>query len=172
MTPSQSLVLYRPSSSTSSASVTTTSPNRTLISSRLFTATTGTAIATELLYRILIEIINRLLHSFQNFASARLDQLSSFLERKSLEREEERKRRADASASSKKGDGKGLGILEEVERLNEDRGGFACPMGGEHGGYGGRRNPPAPPRWVRVVLKGVEEGRMQKRDFWINTLGD
>src|SRR4051812_26515414 len=83
MAVSSSLVLYRPGPS---SSLTTTSTPTSLISSRLFSQQTGTAIATELLYRILFDIINRFLASFQRLASKGMEQASSWLERKMQER--------------------------------------------------------------------------------------
>lgn len=153
---SQSLVLYRPSSPSTLA---TRSTATSLVSSRLFTATTGTAIATELLYRLLWDIVNRLLHSFQAFASERLDRFSSYLEQRANERRL-------AAQNKKNNDGNELKIVEQVSKLVEEKGfggSFDCPMSG------GQRKGPTPPRWVQGVLQGVEEGRMQERDFWIHT---
>ena len=159
----QSLVLYRPSPP---SALTTTSSSRSLISSRLFTAQTGTAIATELLYRLLIDIINRFLSHFQQFASHRLDQFSSWLEQKAQERQQ---RQLEARAKKESG----LQIVEQVGKLAEERG-FVCPMGSgrEPQEWMQRRGPPEPPMWVRSVLEGVREGRMEERDFWIQTHGD
>jgi hypothetical protein len=166
MAPSNSLVLYK---SSSSALTTQSSSSRSLAPARLFTATTGTAIATELLYRLLWDIINRLLHSFQRLASDGMDQLSEFWERKMAERKERQLEAAKAKAEANR-NGKGLGILEEVERLNEERNmGFQCPMGGEMENMKGPMGPPQPPRWVMGVLEGVKEGRMEEKDFWIHT---
>ncbi|KAH7079225.1 Metallo-dependent phosphatase-like protein [Paraphoma chrysanthemicola] len=146
-----SLVLYRPGTSTSlSQSLSPTS----LISSRLFSQQTGTAIATELLYRILFDIINRLLSSFQRLASKGMEEATSWIEQKMQER---RDRLAAAKGSA---DGE-LKIVEEVARLAEGNGFVKCPMGGERDG-------PTPPPWVRSVLVGIEEGRMQARDFYTN----
>src|SRR6187549_2006110 len=127
-----SLTLYRP---TPYSSLSTTSRSGALISSRLFTAQTGTAIATELLYRILIEILNRLFTTFQHFASERLDQLSEYLETRARERREPKTASATAAAAANAkvgghgGEKGGLGIVDEVSKLVEERG-FACPMAG------------------------------------------
>ncbi|KAF2856797.1 hypothetical protein T440DRAFT_503446 [Plenodomus tracheiphilus IPT5] len=48
----------------------------------------GTAIATELLYRVLFVIINRLITSFQHFASRSMEECSTWLGRKIQERRE------------------------------------------------------------------------------------
>lgn len=168
MTQSQSMVLYRPSSGQTTLSTTTT--YRSLVPSRFFTASTGTAIATELLYRILIDIINRILHSVQRFTSTKIDEFSSFLERRRVERQNERLEAAKAAkGNAASGNGGGLRIVEEVGRVAEERGFIQhCPMTGREWEEGGR-GPPEPPRWVKGVLKGVEEGRMEERDFWIHT---
>jgi hypothetical protein len=90
----------------------------------------------------------------------------------------------DNGGESGKGNSKGLGILEEVEKRGafggNGNGGFECPMTGQKfdgemggaGGMGPMRPGLGPPRWVRGVLRGVDEGRMQPRDFWLNGLGD
>ncbi|ORY19887.1 hypothetical protein BCR34DRAFT_582089 [Clohesyomyces aquaticus] len=177
-----SLTLYRPAPS---SSLSTTSRSDTLIPSRLFTAQTGTAIATELLYRILVEILNRLFSKFQHFASERLDQLSEYLETRARERREATMASAAAAANAKVGgDGGekgGLGIVDEVGKLVKERG-FECPMTGKEGRgprewmekrrMGGKTGLPAPPRWVRGVMDGIEEGRLESRDFWVQTHGD
>jgi len=156
MTVFSSLTLYRPEPSTS---LTTRSFSSSLISSHLFTQQTGTAILTELAYRILIDIINRFIHSFQRLASHGLDSASSFIERKLQERRD----RLDAGA----GEDGGLKIVEEVGKLAEERGFVTCPLtGSEMGREEGMRGPP---RWVRGVLDGIDEGRMKERDFWIHT---
>jgi len=151
MSASQSLVLYSvPTTTTLSPRPSATS----LIPSNFFTQQTGTAIATELLYRILFDIIQRFLTSVQRLASKGIDQCSSWLERKTLER------RARQAATND-----GLEIVEEVSKLAAQRGFITCPMTGTdmHGGG------PQPPRWVRGVLEGIEEGRMEEKDFWIHT---
>ena len=156
MTVFSSLTLYRPEPSTS---LTTRSFSSSLISSHLFTQQTGTAILTELAYRILIDIINRFIHSFQRLASHGLDSASSFIERKLQERRDW----LDAGA----GEDGGLKIVEEVGKLAEERGFVTCPLtGSEMGREEGMRGPP---RWVRGVLDGIDEGRMKERDFWIHT---
>jgi hypothetical protein len=151
MTASSSLVLYR---SGPSSSLTTLSSSSSLISSRLFSQQTGTAIATELLYRILFDIINRFLASFQRLASHGMEQASSWLERKMQERR-------DRLQEAKDGAAQGLGIMDEVNKVAENRASITCPLGGE---AGGRRQPP----WVKSVLQGIEEGRMHDRDFYTN----
>jgi hypothetical protein len=151
MTSSTSLVLYRPSPS---SYLTATSSRTSLISSRFFTQQTGTAIATELLYRILIDIINRFLSSFQHLASRGMEEATSWVERKM-------QKRSERLAAAKHGDGEGLRIVEEVGKLAEQRGFVVCPMNGEGG--------PRPPPWVRNVLVGIEEGRLHSRDFYTNS---
>lgn len=166
MAPSNSLVLYRPSSS--SSLTTSSNSSRSLAPARLFTAATGTAIATELVYRLLWDIIHRLLDSLQRFASDRMDRLSELWEQKMAERKERQNEVANAKAEGN-GSGKGLGILEEVERLNEERNaGLQCPRGGMMNANG-PMGPPQPPRWVMGVLEGVKDGRMEEKDFWIHT---
>ncbi|KAF2254804.1 hypothetical protein BU26DRAFT_600431 [Trematosphaeria pertusa] len=170
MPSSQALIPYRPSS----ALLATQSPTSSgsLIPTRLFTAQTGTALATELLYRLLIELINRLLSSLQRLASSRLDAFSSFLERNSAER-----RAAAAAASAGSTDkANGLNITQEVGKAALKRGfvgpeTVVCPMTGEalgKGGGGARAwgGPVGPPRWVRGVLEGIEEGRVGEQDIW------
>jgi hypothetical protein len=151
MTPSSSLVLYRPGPS---SSITTTSSPTSLISSRLFSQQTGTAIATELLYRILFDIINRFLASLQRLASKGMEEASSWLERKMQERRERLAAGNDNPAD-------GTSIVKEVGKLAEERGFITCPMGGE---AGAKRQPP----WVKSVLVGIEEGRLHDRDFYTN----
>jgi hypothetical protein len=152
MTQSSSLVLYRPGPS---SSITSTSRASSLISSRLFSQQTGTAIATELLYRILFDIINRFLATFQRLASQGMEEASSWLERKMRERRERLQAAKDTTG--------GLGIMAEVNKAAKDRGSvtITCPLGGE---TGGKRQPP----WVKSVLQGIEEGRMHDRDFYTN----
>ncbi|KAF2735175.1 hypothetical protein EJ04DRAFT_221294 [Polyplosphaeria fusca] len=167
MTGDQSLVLYRGSSSLGSSLATRSNPSA-LIPSHFFTQQTGTAIATELLYRLLIDIINRCLHHFQHFASQQLDNLSSYLERRSLERQ---KARLEAAAQAKvSGDG-GLKIVEEVSKLVDEKEWEGAPWE-RNCVIGGEMGPRGPPRWMKGVLTGVKEGRMQARDFWIHTHGD
>jgi hypothetical protein len=153
MTQSSSLVLYSPGPSSSIAA---TSKASSLISSRLFSQQTGTAIATELLYRILFDIINRFLATFHRLASQGMEEASSWLEQKMQERRERLQQAKDSAG--------GLGIMDEVNKAAENRGSITitCPMGGE---ARGRR--PQPP-WVRSVLQGIEEGRMHDRDFYTN----
>ncbi len=134
-----------------------------MVSSRLFTQATGTAIATELLYRILFDIINRLIGSLQRLAVKGFDEGTSLLERKLQERR-------DRIAAAKEEAENGSKIVEEVSKLAEESG-FICPATGRKFDNcpTGRRGPPGPPMWVRGVLEGLNEGRMQPRDFWIQT---
>ncbi|KAJ4383832.1 hypothetical protein N0V86_000675, partial [Didymella sp. IMI 355093] len=104
---------------------------------------TGTAIATELLYRILFDIVQRFLATFQRLASKGMDQCSTWLERKIQER---RERQVNAA----NGD---LDIVQEVGKLAARQGFITCPMTGADTNGGG----PQPPRWVRDVLDGIEE---------------
>ncbi|CAG5179083.1 uncharacterized protein ALTATR162_LOCUS9024 [Alternaria atra] len=161
MTTSSSLMLYRPGPSNS---LSTRSYSSSLISSRLFSQQTGTAIATELLYRILIDIINRFLCSFQRLASRGIDEASSWMERKLQERR-------DRLEAAKAGAEEGLKIVKEVGRLAEERSFITCPMTGHamDSRVEGKRGPPGPPQWVRGVLAGIDEGRIAERDFWIHT---
>ncbi|OAL56886.1 hypothetical protein IQ07DRAFT_675012 [Pyrenochaeta sp. DS3sAY3a] len=158
--PSQALIRYRPAAS---AALVTMPSSGSLVSSRFFTQQAGTAIATELIYRILIDIINRVLHSFHRLAAKGIDECSSFIERKLQERRE-------GLIASKKKDTEGRTIEEEVRKLIEERGSITCPLGGESDTRKNTgRSPPPPPMWVKNVLEGIEEGRMHERDFWIHT---
>jgi len=149
------LVLYRPSPPSNALAL--PSPSRSLaLTSRLFTQTTGTAIATELLYRLLWDILNRLATHLHKFATERLDQLGSFLEQRALAR-----RASSRAVEIGAGD---LKIVSEVGKLAGESGFAACPMGGAEGR--GRR----PPSWVLSVLEGAQEGRIESREFWINGL--
>ncbi|KAH6878333.1 hypothetical protein BKA58DRAFT_93285 [Alternaria rosae] len=159
MTVSSSLTIYRPGPSNA---LSTRSFSSSLISSHLFTQQTGTAILTELAYRILIDIINRFLHSFQRLASHGLDSASSWMERKLQERRD----RLDTSGTR----GENLKIVEEVGKLVEERGFVTCPMTGRE--MSREEGMKGPPKWVRGVLDGIDEGRMRERDFWIHTHGD
>jgi hypothetical protein len=152
MTASSSLVLYRPGSSSSLA----TKPSPTsLISSRLFSQQTGTAIATELLYRLLFDIINRFLHAFQRVAAKGVEDSISWLEQKMQEPRERLQVAKHHGTES-------LKITQEVGKLAQDQGFITCPMGG---GAGGARQPP----WVKNVLEGIEEGRLHDEDFYTNS---
>ncbi|RYO27644.1 hypothetical protein AA0113_g7748 [Alternaria arborescens] len=161
MAASSSLTLYRPGPSNA---LSTRSYSTSLISSRLFSQQTGTAIATELLYRILIDIINRFLCSFQRLASRGIDEASSWMERKLQERR-------DNLNAAKANAREGLKIVEEVGKLVEHRGFVTCPMTGHamDATAEGKRELPGPPQWIRGVLAGIDEGRMVERDFWIHT---
>jgi hypothetical protein len=149
MTVSSSLVLYRPGPS---SSLTTTASSASLISSRFFNQQTGTAIATELLYRLLFDLINRFLASFQRIAARGMEEASSWVERKLQERRERLQVAKDGTA----------GIVEEVGKLAQEQGFITCPMGGQSGA---RRQPP----WVKSVLEGIEEGRLHDKDFYTNS---
>ncbi|KAF2795530.1 hypothetical protein K505DRAFT_11801 [Melanomma pulvis-pyrius CBS 109.77] len=133
----QSLVLYRPSTALATVS---TSPSHALaLSTRLFTQQTGTAIATELLYRLLLDVLNRLLSQLQRFATQRLDQLGSFLEQRARERQAARLEDEAAVASGR------LQIVEQVGKVALERGFVhACPMTGK--AAEGPRARPGPPR--------------------------
>ncbi|KAF3042500.1 hypothetical protein E8E11_004925 [Didymella keratinophila] len=151
MTASQSLVLYSaPTPSTLSTRPSTCS----LIPADFLTRQTGTAIATELLYRVLFDIVQRFLASFQRLAAKGMDQCSTWLERKMQER---RGRQAVAAS-------KDLEITQEVGTLAAKQGFITCPMNGAGTNGGG----PQPPRWIRDVLEGIEEGRMEESDFLIH----
>ncbi|CAO2657618.1 Nn.00g037440.m01.CDS01 [Neocucurbitaria sp. VM-36] len=160
MTGSQSLVLSRPIPSSTLA---TRSSSSSLIPSNFFTQQTGTAIATELLYRILFDILNRLLSSFQHLASKGFEECSSFIEQKLQERRD----RLEAAKSSA---AEGLKIVQEVGKLAGERGFITCPMTGRpmNAAPRGKNGVPGPP-WARGVLEGIDEGRMHERDFWIQT---
>lgn len=151
MTASKTLMLFSPPTTQTTS---TRSSVSSLIPANLFTQQTRTAIATELLYRILFDIIQRVMTSFQRLASKGIDQCSSWLERKMQERRERQEGARD-----------GLGIVQEAGRVAARSGSITCPMIGVDTD-GGR---PQPPRWVRGVLDGIEEGRMEEKDFWIHT---
>lgn len=130
-----------------------------LIPSRLFAQQTGVAIATELLYRLLIDIIDRLIHAVRHLASKGFDELSTYVQRKV---QEQRERMAAASEAAK-----GSKILHEVSKSAEGKDFITCPLSGQDSQqFGGRAGPPM---WVRGVMDGIDEGRMHERDFWIQT---
>jgi hypothetical protein len=85
---------------------------------------------------------------------------------------QERRDKVEATKASVAKDG--LKILEEVGRLAEERRFISCPLTGHKmdARVQGRRGSPGPPMWVRGVLQGIEEGRMEEKDFWIQTYGD
>jgi hypothetical protein len=151
MSASQSLVLY---SAPTPTTLTTRPSASSLIPADFFTRQTGTAIATELLYRILFDIVQRVLATFQRLATKGMDQCSTWLERKMQERRERQ-----AVAASKR-----LGITQEVGKLAARQGFITCPMTGADTNGGA----PQPPRWIRDVLEGIEEGRMEEKDFLIH----
>lgn len=150
MTVSQSLIPYNPSTTTN---LTIRPSMSSLIPANFFTQQTGNAIATELLYRVLFDIIQRFLTTFQRLAAQGMDECSSWLERKIRERRE-----LQTAAKER------LHITQEVSRVATERGFITCPLTGADQNGGG----PQPPRWVRGVLEGIEEGRMEEKDFWIH----
>jgi hypothetical protein len=171
MTPSPSLALslvpYTPATTPTSLY-----PRRSvssLVPASFFTHQTGTAIATELLYRLIFDILNRVLMTFQRLAARGVDEGAAWLGRKMVERRE-RRRRTTATADADADAREGLGIVEQVGKAAVGRGFVTCPLGGVEAsrGAGGRGRGPQPPRWVRGVLEGIEEGRMEESDFWIN----
>lgn len=125
---SQSLILYRPSSSSLTSPQSSSSPNLF----RFFTPETGTHIATELLYRILVAICQRVFNSFEEFATRRLDQFANYLERAKEARKESKVMKELA--------------VQEREMGKET---WACPLTGK----GGEKEPPV---WMK---KRMEEGR-------------
>jgi hypothetical protein len=154
---------------TASTTLTTTSHSSSfLLPIHLFTAQIGHALATDLLYHLLFDIINRLLRVVHCFASKQLDTFSTFLKSKSMEWREAReaaKAAKEAAAANNQ-----LRIVEEVGRAAMERGvigpgGMACPMGKDGARRGGRGG--KPPGWVGAVLEGMNEGRMVERDFWM-----
>ncbi|KAF1951672.1 hypothetical protein CC80DRAFT_597140 [Byssothecium circinans] len=155
------LIPYRPSPSTTT--LTSTSPSTSLIPARYFTAQTGQALATELLYRLLFDILNRLLASLHRFAAKQFDSLGSFLEKRWEERQQGQQQRALGETSeAKKREKEGLRISEEVNQAAAERGfigGPACPVKGREIGGGG------PKGWIGNVLEGIREGRVVERDF-------
>lgn len=151
MKASQSLVLY---SAPAPTTLSTRPSVSSLIPADFFTRQTGSAIAAELLYRILFDIVQRLLATFQRLAAKGMDQCSTWLER----RMQERRERQAAAAS------KSLEITQEVSKLAVKQGFITCPMTGADTNGGG----PQPPRWIRNVLEGIEEGRMEEKDFLIH----
>ncbi|KAL6712413.1 hypothetical protein ACN47E_000290 [Coniothyrium glycines] len=164
MTGSSSLVLYHPRASNI---LTSKSYSTSLISSQLFSPQTGTAIATELLYRVLIDIINRFLTHFQRLAARGIEEASTWIERKLQERR-------DKLEAAKERTIDGLKIAEEVGKMAQQRGFITCPMTGRpmDTSHEARWGPAGPPMWVWGVMQGIDEGRMVERDFWIHTHGD
>ncbi|KAF1933968.1 uncharacterized protein M421DRAFT_147 [Didymella exigua CBS 183.55] len=152
MTASQSLVPY---SAPTSIMLSSRPSASSLIPAGFFTRQTGTAIATELLYRILFDIVQRFMATFQRLAAKGMDQCSSWLERKMQER-----RYRQANSEDRR-----LEIVHEASKLAARQGFITRPMTGADTNGGG----PPPPRWVRDVLDGIEEGRMEEKDFWIHT---
>jgi hypothetical protein len=148
MTTPSSVALYRAGSS---ASIIARPSTTSIISSQLLSQQTGTAIATELLYRLLFDMINRFLASFQHLASKGMEEASSWLERKVRERQQAKERATEEPK-----------IVEEVGKMAEQGGFITCPMGGD---TGARRQAP----WVQSVLEGIEEGRLHDRDFYTNS---
>jgi hypothetical protein len=166
MTASQSLVLYHhptPTTTTTTTTLSTQHPRLSLLPSTFFTQQTGTAIATELLYRLLFDLLQRFLTTFQRLAAKSLDEASSWLERKLADRRSITNRSQGVGVEEEEGGGGG--IVHQVSKLAAQRGFITCPMTGANVHGGG----PQPPRWVRGVLEGIEEGRMEEKDFWIHT---
>jgi hypothetical protein len=151
MAASNALVPYSSSFSTSTSLTTRSTP---LGLTRVFTAQTATAIATELLYRILWDILQRLLTSLQGYAGRRLEALNTYLHERHKEREALRQGKVSEELAKKK---EGLGIVEAVEKLDTWGHGFpgpACPMTGEARPM---RGPPGPPKWVKKAASGWTE---------------
>ena len=94
-----------------------------LVPSRHFAQQTGVAIATELLYRLLIDIIDRLIHVVRQLASTGFDELSTFVQRKV---KEQRERLAAASEAAK-----GSKILHEVSKTVDGKDCITCPLSGQ-----------------------------------------
>lgn len=162
MTLSSALVPYR---SSPINTMTLRPQSNTLISSRLFTQQAGMAIATELLYRILFDIINRLLSSLQRLAAHSMDEASTWFQRKLQERRDAARLKPN----------NGLQIVQEVGQLAVQQGFITCPLTGRtmsDAKEGWRGGPRGPPVWVRGVLQGIDEGRISERDVWIQTHGD
>ncbi|KAF2501171.1 hypothetical protein BU16DRAFT_555670 [Lophium mytilinum] len=148
---SSALVPYRPSPTT-----TLTTRPTSLGLTRVFNTQTGTAIATELLYRLLWDILQRVLSSLQGFASKRLDAFSEYLDKRGQEREALRLGKIGEELAKKN---EGLGIVDAVEKLESGKRwqgamgqGPVCPMTGE-----AVRGPPGPPWWVKSAAKGWTE---------------
>lgn len=164
---SSELVPYR-APSTSTTVITTSTRTSSLVPSRFFTAQAGHALATELLYRLLYDLLNRLLVSLHRFASKQVDTFSSFLERKYVERQAAQKSALEEARRSLQKPG----ISEAVEKAAVRRGfvhgkdGVACPLTGSDAGVS------APPGWVGQVLVGIEEGRLVEKDFWGHPFGN
>ena len=123
----------------------------------LFSAQTGTALATELLYRLLWDLVNRLLASLHRFAVSRLDRLSDYLqqraEAKQRERVELQERDKQAAPSAQRS-----ALVRELEAADEPVG-FLCPMGGRW-----KDRPPGrgPPPWAERALQAFCQRREQR----------
>ena len=76
-----------------------------------------------------------------------------------MERKMQERRESLLEAQSKVSEG--LKIVQEVGKIAEERGFIKCPMGRQAAG-------PRQPPWVKSVLSGIEEGRMQDMDFYTN----
>ena len=171
---SSALVPYRngPSSTTLTPSL-YTNATTALLPSRLFTAQTGQALATELLYRLLFDMLNRLLHTLHRSLAHQLDSFAGFLERRYAQAQTTCSETLDAVKAARKKDANGKGglrISKEVERVAAERGFFGGP-----GGAGftpcsstGRGEWRRPNGWVGEVLDGIQEGRMVEKDFWVH----
>lgn len=164
---SSALVPYRtPTTSTSL----TPSRYATTLSARLFTAQTGQALAAELFYRLLFDVLNRVLHTLHRELTFQLEKLSSFLERRYASRSETLDAVKAAQREADTHGTEGLRITEEVSKAAMHRGFIGGPGGGgftpcsTSQGGGWRR----PRGWVGDVLDGIQEGRMVERDFWVH----
>jgi hypothetical protein len=175
---SSSLVPYRGSTTTLSLTTSPYANASALITSRLFTAQTGQAVVTELLYRLLYDLLNRLLVTLHRTLAKQLDTFSSFLERRYAERLEARSQAQtlDAVKAAREADSNGIGDGNGGLRITEEVGRVAMQRG-FIGGPGGVVCPPCPstemgewkgPPWVADVLEGIEQGRMVEKDFWVH----
>jgi hypothetical protein len=174
---SSALVPFRGSSTPSTLLTTSSYANTSaLISSRLFSAQTGQAVATELLYRLLFDILNRLLTTLHRTLGHQVDRFSSFLEQRYAQTQSETLDATKAARgagtggnSNENGNGR-LKITEEV--------GKAAVQRGFIGGLDGCGRTPCsstesgewrrPRGWVADVLEGIQEGRMVEKDFWVH----
>jgi hypothetical protein len=169
---SSALVPYRGQSSPTTLTTSTYMKSTSLLSSRLFTAQTGQALAAELLYRLLFDIFNRLLATIHRELAHQLDTFSAFLERRYTARSEtldavKAARENAAAADDAQG---GLKIIEEVGRMAAQRGFIGGPGGGGFTPCSSTQNGEwrRPGGWVGEVLDGIHEGRMVEKDFWVH----
>ena len=128
---STALTPYRPPPSSSSSTTLIPRPLSSLLTPQI-----GHALATELLYRLLFDLLNRLLASIHRFAAHQLDTFTSYLERRYVEREAARREALERAKESVQKPG----IREEVERVAVRRG--FLRLDGRKGGWeeGGRVN--------------------------------